>query len=157
MLADHEITRDELFAVGATFTLVAWAFAYAYTVCQAIEPGSFTAAVDPSGQRTLDGAAVPQLHDALQHRPQRRRPGQAVRARARDDRAARRASPTSRCSSPGSSGSPYVEPRDLRVVVGLPGRLNSALTCTESYSGSGSSSAGETRMWSSTCELPSNT
>lgn len=23
-LADHEITRDELFAVGATFTLVAW-------------------------------------------------------------------------------------------------------------------------------------
>jgi hypothetical protein len=52
MLADHRITRDELFAVGATFTLVAWAFAYAYTVCQAIEPGSFTAAVDPGEQRT---------------------------------------------------------------------------------------------------------
>jgi hypothetical protein len=52
MLADHEITRDELFAVGATFTLVAWAFAYAYTVCQAIEPGSFTAAVDPDGDRS---------------------------------------------------------------------------------------------------------
>jgi hypothetical protein len=52
MLADHEITRDELFAVGATFTLAAWAFAYSYTVCQAIEPGSFTAAVDPSGQRS---------------------------------------------------------------------------------------------------------
>jgi Ion channel len=52
MLADHEITRDELFAVGATFTLVAWAFAYSYTVCQAIEPGSFTAAVDPSGDRS---------------------------------------------------------------------------------------------------------
>ena len=52
MLADHEITRDELFAVGATFTLVAWAFAYAYLVCQAIEPGSFTAAVDPSADRT---------------------------------------------------------------------------------------------------------
>ena len=52
MLADHEITRDELFAVGATFTLVAWAFAYAYTVCQAIEPGSFTAAIDPSGERS---------------------------------------------------------------------------------------------------------
>ena len=52
MLADHTITRDELFAVGATFTLVAWAFAYAYTVCQAIEPGSFTAAVAPSDQRT---------------------------------------------------------------------------------------------------------
>jgi hypothetical protein len=52
MLADHEVTRDEMFAVGATFTLVAWAFAYAYTVLQAIEPGSFTAAVDPTGQRT---------------------------------------------------------------------------------------------------------
>ena len=52
MLADHEITRDELFAVGATFTLVAWAFAYSYTVCQAIEPGSFTAAVDPSQDRS---------------------------------------------------------------------------------------------------------
>jgi hypothetical protein len=52
MLADHEITRDELFAVGATFTLVAWAFAYLFTVCQAIEPGSFTAAVDPTGERS---------------------------------------------------------------------------------------------------------
>ena len=52
MLADQEITRDELYAVGATFTLVAWAFAYSYTVCQAIEPGSFTAAVDPQGERS---------------------------------------------------------------------------------------------------------
>ena len=52
MLADHEITRDELFAVGATFTLVAWAFAYTYTVCQAIEPGSFTAATDPTANRS---------------------------------------------------------------------------------------------------------
>jgi hypothetical protein len=52
MLADHIITRDELYAVGATFTLVAWAFAYIYTVCQAIEPGSFTAAIDPAGQRS---------------------------------------------------------------------------------------------------------
>jgi hypothetical protein len=52
MLEDHEITRDELYAVGATFTLVAWAFAYAYVVCQAIEPQSFTAAVDPRDART---------------------------------------------------------------------------------------------------------
>jgi hypothetical protein len=52
LLADHEITRDELYAVGATFTLVAWAFAYMYVVCQAIYPGSFIAAVDPEGQRT---------------------------------------------------------------------------------------------------------
>jgi hypothetical protein len=52
MLADHEITRDELFAVGATFTLVAWAFAYTFVVIQAIEPGSFTAAIDPTGERS---------------------------------------------------------------------------------------------------------
>ncbi|MEA2320539.1 MAG: hypothetical protein QOF29_523 [bacterium] len=52
MLADHDITRDELFAVGATFTLVAWAFAYTYTVCQAVAPGSFTAAVNPSADRS---------------------------------------------------------------------------------------------------------
>lgn len=52
MLADHVITRDELFAVGATFTLVAWGFAYIYVVWQAIEPGSFIAAVDPEAQRT---------------------------------------------------------------------------------------------------------
>ena len=51
MLADQVITRDELWAVGATFTLLAWAFAYAYGVCQAIEPGTFTAA-DPEGDRT---------------------------------------------------------------------------------------------------------
>lgn len=52
MVEDHVITRDELFAVGATFTLVAWAFAYSFTVYQAIEPSSFTAAVDPNGERT---------------------------------------------------------------------------------------------------------
>jgi hypothetical protein len=31
---------------------VAWAFAYAFTVLQAIAPRSFTAAIDPTGQRT---------------------------------------------------------------------------------------------------------
>jgi hypothetical protein len=52
MLADHEITRDEIWAIGATFTLLAWGFAYAYTVCQAIEPQSFTAAVDARDPRS---------------------------------------------------------------------------------------------------------
>ena len=52
MLADHEITRDELYAVGATFTLVAWAFAYTYVVCQAIAPDSFTAATNAGDDRT---------------------------------------------------------------------------------------------------------
>jgi hypothetical protein len=52
MLADHEITRDELFAVGATFTLVAWGFAHTFVVWQAIEPQSFVAAIDPMGERS---------------------------------------------------------------------------------------------------------
>ena len=52
MLADHEVTKDELFAVGATFTLVAWGFAYVYTVCQAVDHGSFIAAVAPEQDRS---------------------------------------------------------------------------------------------------------
>ena len=52
MLEDQEVTRDELFAIGATFTLAAWAFAYAYVVCQAIYPGSFTAAINADEERT---------------------------------------------------------------------------------------------------------
>lgn len=52
MFADHVVTTDELFAVGATFTLVAWGFAYVFVVVQAVEPLSFTAAVNPDDPRT---------------------------------------------------------------------------------------------------------
>jgi hypothetical protein len=52
MFADHAVTTDELFAVGATFTLFAWAFAYVYVVVQAVTPGSFTAAVHPGSSRS---------------------------------------------------------------------------------------------------------
>jgi hypothetical protein len=52
ILKDHDITRDELWAVGATFTLVAWAFAYVFIVVQAVWPLSFTAAIDPAAPRT---------------------------------------------------------------------------------------------------------
>ena len=51
MLHDDEVTGDELFASGATFTLLAWAFAYAFFVCQAWYPGSFTGAVEPERPR----------------------------------------------------------------------------------------------------------
>jgi hypothetical protein len=51
MLHDHRVTADELFAAGATFTLLAWAFAYAYFVCQAWYPGSFTGMVEPERSR----------------------------------------------------------------------------------------------------------
>ncbi|MFT4196332.1 MAG: ion channel [Pseudoxanthomonas sp.] len=43
MLGDHRVTRDELFAAGATFTLLAWGFAFAFQVCQQWSPGSFAA------------------------------------------------------------------------------------------------------------------
>ena len=52
MLADHEVSTDELYATGATFTLVAWGFAYLYVFVQVLAPDSFTAAVDSGNDRT---------------------------------------------------------------------------------------------------------
>lgn len=52
MMEDQRASTDELFAVGATFTLLAWAFAYAFTVCQLLLPGSFTAMQNPEAPRT---------------------------------------------------------------------------------------------------------
>ena len=46
MLRDWHVAIDELFAAGATFTLLAWAFAYAFVVCQGVQPGSFGYAAD---------------------------------------------------------------------------------------------------------------
>ena len=51
MLHDHDVSADELFAAGATFTLLAWGFAYAYFVCQAWYPGSFAGLVEPDRPR----------------------------------------------------------------------------------------------------------
>ena len=42
MLQDHEVSADELYAAGATFTLLAWGFAFAFSVCQQWYPGSFS-------------------------------------------------------------------------------------------------------------------
>lgn len=52
MFADSVITVDELFATGATFTVLAWAWAYLYAATQIVWPGSFTAAVNPEAQRS---------------------------------------------------------------------------------------------------------
>ena len=40
---DDRVTRDELFATGAAFTVVAWGFAYVYAAAQVLWPGSFIA------------------------------------------------------------------------------------------------------------------
>lgn len=52
MLEDEFASLDELFAAGATFTLLAWAFAYVYVLCQALQPASFAAAAASAGPRT---------------------------------------------------------------------------------------------------------
>jgi hypothetical protein len=52
MMSDWHATTDELFAAGATFTLLAWGFAHLFVVVQALYPGSFSAAVDPQSPRT---------------------------------------------------------------------------------------------------------
>lgn len=52
MLADRRATTDELFAAGATFTLLAWAFTFVFVLCQTLQPGCFSAAVNPHAPRT---------------------------------------------------------------------------------------------------------
>ncbi|MFL6089252.1 MAG: ion channel [Aeromicrobium sp.] len=42
MLDDEVVSTDELFAIGAVFTLLAWAFAHAYVVLQGVDPGAFS-------------------------------------------------------------------------------------------------------------------
>ncbi|HTE39215.1 MAG TPA: potassium channel family protein [Steroidobacteraceae bacterium] len=44
MMEDARVTTDELFAAGATFTLLAWGYAYAFVVCETLSPGSFKGA-----------------------------------------------------------------------------------------------------------------
>jgi Ion channel len=38
---DTKVTRDELFATAAAFTVVAWGFTYVYAAAQVVFPGSF--------------------------------------------------------------------------------------------------------------------
>jgi hypothetical protein len=53
MMGDHRVTTDELFAAGATFTLLAWGFAYVYLVCQTWYPASFAGAARPGEPRSF--------------------------------------------------------------------------------------------------------
>lgn len=52
MFADHVIARDEVWATGATFTVVAWGFAYVYVAMQLVWPQSFTGGADPESARS---------------------------------------------------------------------------------------------------------
>jgi hypothetical protein len=51
-LADDEVTVDEIFAAGATFTLVAWGFAYLFLFVQGVSAPAFTAALSPDEPKT---------------------------------------------------------------------------------------------------------
>ncbi|HUE98343.1 MAG TPA: hypothetical protein VMN99_03755, partial [Anaerolineales bacterium] len=53
MMEDYRVTTDELFAAGATFTLLAWGFAFVYLACQIWFPGSFIGVNAPSEPRTF--------------------------------------------------------------------------------------------------------
>jgi hypothetical protein len=52
MMSDLRATTDELFAAGATFTLLAWGFAHLFALTQALQPNSFAAAVHADAPRT---------------------------------------------------------------------------------------------------------
>ena len=52
MSADEHASTDELYAVGATFTVLAWAFAHLFVFCQLLVPGSFAAAIEPDAARS---------------------------------------------------------------------------------------------------------
>jgi hypothetical protein len=52
MFSDDIVTMDELFAAGATFTLLVWGFALAYSVCQQLYPQSLAGFVAPGSNRT---------------------------------------------------------------------------------------------------------
>ena len=52
MMADRRVSTDELFAAGATFTLLAWGFAYLFLLLQSLEPGSFAGASEADAPRT---------------------------------------------------------------------------------------------------------
>ena len=54
LFADDRVTRDELFATGAAFTVVAWGFAYLYAAAQVFWPGSFVGAGPPGDRSWFD-------------------------------------------------------------------------------------------------------
>ncbi len=52
MLEDTRATTDELFAAGATFTLIAWGFTHLFLLIQVLQPGTYAAAVNADELRT---------------------------------------------------------------------------------------------------------
>src|SRR4029453_10828075 len=51
---DDRVTRDELYATGAAFTVVAWGFAYVFVACSVIWPGSFVGTAGKTSHAFFD-------------------------------------------------------------------------------------------------------
>jgi len=77
LFADDRVTRDEVYATAAAFTVVAWGFAYLYSGVQVLWPGSFSGADGPAEQSwfnllflsftTLTNTGLSDLTPALDH------------------------------------------------------------------------------------------
>lgn len=76
LFQDEKVTHDELFATGAAFTVVAWAFAYVYAAIQVIWPGSFVSPLREDHQwfellflsfTTLTGTGLSDIVPMLPH------------------------------------------------------------------------------------------
>ena len=52
MTEDRHATTDELFAAGATFTLLAWGIMHLFVLAQALQPSTFAAAINSSDPRS---------------------------------------------------------------------------------------------------------
>jgi hypothetical protein len=52
IMDDHKVTRDELYAAAAGFTLMAWGFAFFYSALQGVFPHSIISAVNVDAPRT---------------------------------------------------------------------------------------------------------
>ena len=86
---DSWVTRDEIFAVGANFTVVSWMFAYLFMAVQVVYPGSFTA-YQGEGHRTFLELLYLSVRQPHQRGAVRRHGGAAAGAVGRDHRAGRR-------------------------------------------------------------------
>ena len=85
---DEKVTRDELFATGAAFTVVAWGFAYLFQAVQVLAPGSFIG-VGADHQGTWFELLFLSFTNLTSVGSLRHRPGAAPRAVAGDGRAGR--------------------------------------------------------------------
>ena len=120
---DDQVTRDELFATGAAFTVVAWAFAYVYAAAQVISPGSSSARTRGAG---VVQPAVPVIQQPDQRRPVRRAADRRTRPLTGDDRAGGRSAlrraggrpagrTHGRASATASRRSPRTHPNSLAI------------------------------------------